>query len=79
MEFRDWLMQEKGYSKRASHDVESRLRRALRLVNQTAVCTDTAAKMEENETFKQLSINVKSQMRRSLHLQKEYSESITNR
>lgn len=73
MEFREWLMKEKNYSDRASRDVQSRLKRVLGYTGDETLCPDTMAKLEANIEFKNLSMSVKSQMRRAIRLHNEFA------
>lgn len=72
MEFREWLIKEKQYSERASRDVQSRLKRALLLSGEKEITSETLAKIEANTVFKELSLSVKSQIRRAVKLYQEY-------
>lgn len=72
MEFREWLIKEKQYSEKASRDVQSRLKRALLLSGEKEITPETLAKIEANTVFKELSLSVKSQIRRAVKLYREY-------
>ena len=72
MEFKEWLMEEKQYSDRASRDVQSRLKRALSFTGEKKVSLETLEQIEANVNFKGLSISVKSQLRRAVRLYDEY-------
>lgn len=72
MNFREWLINEKQYSDRASRDVQSRLKRALVLSGEEEVSADTLTKIEANMEFKSLSMSVKSQLRRAVKFYQEY-------
>lgn len=72
MEFREWLMKEKQYSERASRDVQSRIKRALSLVNESEISCDTLSNVESTMEFTGLSMSVKSQIRRAIKLYQEY-------
>ena len=74
MEFKEWLIQEKQYSPKASMDVQSRLRRALSFSHEPEISTETIGKMESNIEFKDLSACVKSQLRRGVRLFIEFNE-----
>lgn len=73
MTFLAWLVSEKEYSERASRDVQSRLKRALRFSGQESVTDKTLVLIEENDAFQALSMSVKSQMRRAIRLQQEFN------
>ena len=64
---------EKKLSTKSARDVQSRLARALKILNKEEVTFDSIALLEEKEDFKCLSISVKSQLRRSIRLYCEYS------
>lgn len=72
MEFREWLMKDKQYSDRASRDVQSRLKRALTLSEEKEITPETLTKIESNMEFKELSMSVKSQIRRAVKFYQEY-------
>lgn len=72
MEFREWLIEDKQYSDRASRDVNSRLKRALYLSGENEISLETLAKIEYNIEFNGLSTSVKSQIRRAVKLYQEY-------
>ena len=72
MNFREWLINEKQYSDRASRDVQSRLKRALVLSAEEEVSAETLTKIESNIEFKGLSMSVKSQIRRAVKFYQEY-------
>ena len=72
MNFREWLINEKQYSDRASRDVQSRLKRALVLSAEEEVSAETLTKIESNMEFKGLSMSVKSQIRRAVKFYQEY-------
>ena len=74
MEFLEWLEKEKGLSTKSSHDVASRFRRLQRITNISDIKKMNIDQIEKNSNFLTLSISVKSQLRRSLALMKEYSE-----
>lgn len=72
MEFREWLMKEKQYSERSSRDVQSRLKRAMSLSGGEEVTPKTLARLEDNTEFRELSMSVKSQIRRAVKFYQEY-------
>ena len=72
MNFREWLINEKQYSDRASRDVQSRLKRALVLSAEEEVSAETLTKIESDMEFKGLSMSVKSQIRRAVKFYQEY-------
>lgn len=74
MEFIEWLEKEKGLSKKSSHDVASRFKRLQKITNIDDIKTMDIDKIEKNSNFTNLSVSVKSQLRRSLVLMDEYSK-----
>ena len=74
MSFADWLKEEKGISSKASHDVECRLRRAKRIIGSEEISNEDINRIEEFEAFKDLTITVKSQLRRAIRLYSEYEQ-----
>lgn len=72
MEFTQWLMNEKGFKDKAAHDVLSRLKRVQKLLNSEKIPDDVIAKLEANSEFKEISMCVRSQLRRSAKLYIEY-------
>ena len=75
MLFCEWLEKEKGYTLKSSHDVASRLNRVRLLLNTDNVPNDAVLKMMQLESFKGLSMSVRSQLRRTVKLYLEYRES----
>ena len=75
MEFNEWLVKEKNFSLKASHDAISRLRRVQKLLSTDKIPQDAVDKLEEVPEFKALSMCVKSQLRRTSKLYLEFSES----
>ena len=72
--FEDWLMQEKGLSYRSAQDVGYRLTRAMRIVDASDLnIFDIKDKLEASEEFIGLQKCVKSQIRRSINLYREYT------
>ena len=73
MNFSEWLMKEKGFSHKASHDAESRLKRVLVLLGTDNVPKDAVTLLENTAEFKMLSVSVKSQLRRTAKLYLEFT------
>jgi DNA (cytosine-5)-methyltransferase 1 len=73
-EFSNWLKSNKGFSSAAAYDVASRLRRVI------SICDlDWQADLDSNlftlgrkEEFKELTVSVRSQLRRSVKLYREF-------
>lgn len=71
-----WLVQNKGFKKRSSQDVTCRIRRLNKLLpipNKNDKDYEYYIfHLEKNKKFLLLSVNVKSQLRRSIKLYDEY-------
>ena len=72
IDFRNWLVKEQGLSERSSRDIVCRLSRLSKIEPK---CSEkdldlTKYFLEKNEDFNNLSMFVKSQLRRSLTLYK---------
>lgn len=73
--FAEWLMRVKGYSERVAKDIVSRRKRAECFVPSHGETNDYYIfTLEQNNSFKQLSVNVKSQIRKSVQLFNEYTQ-----
>ena len=72
MEFIEWLETEKNFTARSAHDVDSRLRRVLSIAKVKQVDSVDFSIVEEIKEFKNLSPDVKSQLRRAYKLYCEY-------
>jgi DNA (cytosine-5)-methyltransferase 1 len=73
--FAEWLVSEKGYSERVSKDIVSRSKRAEKLVPSHGCINDYYLfTLEQNDAFQQLSVNVRSQIKRAVQLLLEYSQ-----
>ena len=72
MEFNEWLVQNKDFSVKGSHDAASRIKRVCTILGTSSIPADALLKLEQNSDFKALSICVKSQLRRSTKLYAEY-------
>lgn len=73
-----WLVKEKGFGKKSSSDIVSRVKRAL---CEFEIETDDYVqnilyKLEQNKNFKLLSVSVRSQIKRAIKLYKEYFDSL---
>lgn len=72
-EFREWLERDKGLSERTSADVISRLKRVDKIVGLNRVEDEGFhTRLSQSKDFATLSSSVKSQMKRSANLLKEY-------
>lgn len=72
MNFSEWLEKEKGMSHKSSHDAASRLKRASIILGVDDMSGMDVKKLEEKESFRALSITVKSQLRRAVRLYEEF-------
>lgn len=75
MIFSEWLQKERGFTLKASHDAASRLKRVQTLMSTDALPADVVEQLEKKPEFKELSMCVKSQLRRTSKLYLEYSAS----
>jgi len=72
MNFSEWLEKNKGMSRKSSHDVASRLKRAMAILGTENISGEDVSKLEGKEEFQALSLTVKSQLRRSIRLYAEF-------
>lgn len=72
--FLEWLKTEKNMSERSARDTVSRIKRALRIISGVSVDTMTLDKLNEAPEFLELSIFIKSQLRRAVTLYQEFAE-----
>lgn len=72
VQFKQWLIHNKGLSDRSSNDVISRLKRVCKILNRSEISSDTVSALNQSSNFKALSTSVKSQLRRSIKLYEEY-------
>lgn len=63
-----WLQENKNMSNRSARDVVSRLKRAMLIINTYKVTNNSLESLNSNSEFKNLSMSVKSQLRRSITL-----------
>ena len=72
--FYDWLQKEKHLSQKSARDVLSRLKRVKNYVDFSGKGSDEELlfKMSQNSDFQKLTMSVKSQLRRAIHLAKKY-------
>ena len=75
--FAEWLVENKGYSERVSKDIVSRSKRAEKLVPSLGrIDKYYLFTLEQNEEFQQLSVNVKSQIKKVVQLLLEYTQQV---
>lgn len=70
--FQTWLIKNKGMSERSAQDTVSRLRRVLRIIAKQSVSATTIKTLNETNEFMNLSMFVKSQLRRAVTLYREF-------
>lgn len=74
LKFVEWLEKEKGISNKSAHDVSSRFRRIQKITNIKDVRKISLEKFEKNKAFQELSVDIRSQLRRAYSLMAEYEE-----
>lgn len=72
--FLEWLKTEKNMSERSARDTVSRIKRALRIISGVSVDTMTLDKLNEAPEFLELSMFIKSQLRRAVTLYQEFAK-----
>ncbi len=72
MDFTNWLMEKKGFSRKASNDSLSRLKRVKGILCSEKITDSTLKDLENAAGFKSLSVSVKSQLRRAIRLYLEF-------
>ena len=72
--FQEWLQNEKGMSLRSARDVISRIKRVLLLSGAEKITSETVEMLNQNETFQDCSMFIKSQLRRSVVLYNEFQK-----
>ena len=73
-DFQAWLIKEKTMSDRSARDSVSRLKRVLRIISQEKIDSTTITKLNETDEFQNLSIFIKSQLRRAVALYQEFEK-----
>ena len=72
--FVNWLIVDKKLSKRSAKDVYSRLKRILKLSNESDITKVKYEELIQSPVFLQQSMFVKSQLKRAFSLYLEYGE-----
>lgn len=72
--FLEWLKTEKNMGERSARDTVSRIKRALRIISGVSVDTMTLDKLNEAPEFLELSMFIKSQLRRAVTLYQEFAK-----
>lgn len=70
--FKQWLQNEKRMSIRSANDVISRCKRINRLTERDVIDDDTVAILVEMELYDELSLYIKSQLKRAATLYMEF-------
>ena len=76
MSFEQWLIGVKQMSDRSARDVISRQNRVKKIIGSDSIKEDTLELLVANEQFQQLTMYIKSQLKRTVALALEYQESI---
>ena len=74
--FEQWLINEKKMSNRSAREVVSRQKRVEKLIGTGSFNENTLELLAENEQFSQLSVYIKSQLKRAVTLVLEYLETV---
>ena len=72
MDFVTWLVEVKQMAKKSAGDVQSRLNRALGMIDEKDVSLRTIDKLEKSDGFNSASPCVKSLLKRAVKLYLEY-------
>jgi hypothetical protein len=76
MSFEQWLISVKQMSNRSARDVISRQKRVKKITGSDSIKKDTLELLVANEQFQQLTMYIKSQLKRTVALALEHQESI---
>lgn len=72
-EFLLWLVNERKMALRSAKDVVSRLKRVTNILGTDVIDDATSTNLSNSDEFKQYSMFIKSQLRRSIALYLEYN------
>jgi len=73
IEFKSWLIDKKGYGKKSTKDIISRVKRTQNWISlPDLVTTHTIFELEQADKFHQLPVSVRSQLKKSLKLVIEF-------
>lgn len=75
MDFREWLINKKDYSKRVSGDIVSRASRVKKMLNVNKIDINAIEKLEKLPEYENLSYVVKSQLKKAIKLYLEFEKS----
>lgn len=73
-DFKKWLQDSKHITHKVSMDNASRVKRALSILGTDNIAPCSLGDLETNDSFKALSVSVKSQIRRAVKLYIEFTE-----
>ncbi len=73
-EWLEWLENNKSFSNKAARDVISRLKRVQHLIGEESIPKDAILRLATSKEFNQLSMCIKSQLRRAVRLYFEFKE-----
>ena len=76
-DFKKWLQENKHITHKVSMDNASRVKRALFFLDAESISSRSLGDLELNNSFKGLSVSVKSQIRRAVKLYIEYLDNHT--
>lgn len=71
MDFKEWIIKEKGYGEKSAGDVVSRLKRAQGFCGKEDF---TMEELDKNEDFSKLSVSVRSQIRSAVRIRDSYKQ-----
>lgn len=72
--FYNWLVDEKEMSTRSAKDVISRIKRVKKIISSSEINESTLEKLQSTDSFLELSMFIKSQLKRAVMLSLEYQE-----
>ena len=71
-DFNKWLMEEKGMALKSAHDVCSRIKRVQSILGTENISDESLSELERNTKFQEMTMSVKSQLKRSIVLYREF-------
>ena len=72
--FINWLIEVKKYQKKTAHDIESRVNRVRKIVNNTDIKDDNMiSALQQKEKYINLSSSVRCQLKKAMKLFNEYN------
>lgn len=75
-DFKNWLQDNKNITHKVSMDNASRVKRALSILGTDNITPCSLGELETNDNFMNLSVSVKSQIRRAVRLYIEFKGTI---